>query len=79
MKINILFFASLREAAGVASMEVEVGPGTTVSELWQQLSGSFELAPAKVLCAVNQEYVDDQYVLTDKVQELAFFPPVTGG
>ena len=79
MKINILFFASLREAAGVPSMEVEVGPGTTVSELWQQLSASFELAPAKVLCAVNQEYVDSDYAFTEGDHEVAFFPPVTGG
>jgi molybdopterin synthase sulfur carrier subunit len=37
------------------------------------------LLPEKVLCAVNQEYVDTDYQLHDGDQEVAFFPPVTGG
>lgn len=74
-----MLFASLREAAGTDRLAVEVEAGTTVSELWRQLSAGFEMAPEKVLCAVNQEYVDDQYVLSESVEELAFFPPVTGG
>ena len=32
----------------------------------------------KVMTAVNHEYVDENYLLRDK-DEVAFFPPVTGG
>jgi molybdopterin synthase sulfur carrier subunit len=79
MNIRILFFASLRDAAGVGEQEVEVNTGMSVADLWQQVSAGFELLPEKVLCAVNQEYVDTDYRLKDGDNEIAFFPPVTGG
>ena len=79
MKSRILFFASLRDAAGAAEKELELSPGISVAELWQQLSSGFDLLPEKVLCAVNQEYVDTDYELKDGDTEVAFFPPVTGG
>lgn len=79
MKIKILFFASLRDAAGTAEKQEEVSSGVSITELWQQVSAGFELLPEKVLCAVNQEYVDTDYVLKDGDVEIAFFPPVTGG
>ncbi len=79
MKINILFFASLRDAAGAAEKQLDVSPGISIAELWQQVSAGFELLPEKVLCAVNQEYVDTDYQLKEGDHEVAFFPPVTGG
>ena len=79
MNIQVLFFASLRDISGVADKELIVDTGMSVAELWQQVSADFELLPEKVLCAVNQEYVDTDYLLQDGDQEIAFFPPVTGG
>lgn len=79
MKIRVLFFASLRDISGVADKELIVDTGMSVAELWQRVSADFELLPEKVLCAVNQEYVDTDYQLQDGDQEIAFFPPVTGG
>jgi len=79
MKVTVLFFASLREAAGTAELELELVPGTTVAELWQRLSGGMGDLPARVLCAVNQEYVEQDHALADDTREVAFFPPVTGG
>lgn len=79
MNIRILFFASLRDVAGVAEKQVNISNGVTVAELWQQLSADFELYPENVLCAVNQEYVDTDYRLEEDDYEVAFFPPVTGG
>ena len=79
MNVRVLFFASLRDMAGVGEQEVEVNTGMSVAELWQQVSADFELLPNKVLCAVNQEYVDVEYQLKDGDAEIAFFPPVTGG
>jgi len=49
-----------------------------VGGLWQQLSGGNERLPERVLCAVNQQYVDHAEMLRDG-DEVAFFPPVTGG
>ena len=79
MNIRILFFASLRDAAGAAEKQLDVSPGISIAELWQQVSAGFELLPDKVLCAVNQEYVDTDYQLKEGDHEIAFFPPVTGG
>jgi len=79
LNIRILFFASLRDAAGAAEKQLDVSPGISIAELWQQVSAGFELLPDKVLCAVNQEYVDSDYKLKDGDHEIAFFPPVTGG
>jgi sulfur-carrier protein len=79
LNIRILFFASLRDAAGAAEKQLDVSPGISIAELWQQVSAGFELLPDKVLCAVNQEYVDTDYQLKEGDHEIAFFPPVTGG
>ena len=79
MNVRVLFFASLRDIAGVGEQDVEVNTGMSVAELWQQVSANFELLPDKVLCAVNQEYVDTDYKLKEGDSEIAFFPPVTGG
>ena len=79
MPLKILFFASLRDAAGTGEKLMEVEPGSTVTALWSQLSAEMQLPREKVLCAVNQEYVDAEYVITEDDHEIAFFPPVTGG
>ena len=49
----------------------------TVGEVWTDVSKNIKYA-GKVMMAVNHEYVDDNYLLTDE-DEVAFFPPVTGG
>lgn len=79
MNIKILFFASLRDMAGMGEQQIDVDAGMSVATLWQQVSADFELLPDKVLCAVNQEYVDTDYRLKEGDGEIAFFPPVTGG
>ena len=85
MKLDLRFFASLRETLGV-SEEVITVPVTvkTISDLrllliergnpWSEV-----LAEGKVLrCALNQHMVDANTALQDGA-EVAFFPPVTGG
>jgi len=79
LKVKILFFASLRELVGTGVSEQEVHSGQAVGQLWQTITADFELLPEKVLCAVNQEYVDPGYQLQEGDTEVAFFPPVTGG
>jgi molybdopterin converting factor subunit 1 len=79
MKVKILFFASLREAAGTGSIVLDISAGTTVSRLWEQLASDMDDLPGRVLCAVNQDYVEQDYELNEKDHEVAFFPPVTGG
>ncbi len=77
MKVKVKYFASLKQSLGRSEEQLELDNGMTVSELWQQLSGD-ELVPEKVMTAVNMEYVKSDTVLKQD-DEVAFFPPVTGG
>ncbi len=85
MKIRILYFALLRDALGRSQEELEVPESvTTVAALREWLRGRGEpyataLGNARrVRAAVNQEMAEPE----DAVKagdEVAFFPPVTGG
>ncbi len=75
MSITVKFFASLREQMGHGS--VQLASARTVLDAWQQASGQAEL-PANTLCAVNMDYAAPEQAINDG-DEVAFFPPVTGG
>ena len=84
MNVRILFFAGLREALGVASesLVLPVGVGS-VGALRDLLAARGEhwaaLATTKNLrAAVNQQMVGLDAPLRPG-DEVAFFPPVTGG
>jgi len=82
MMINVLFFAQVRELVGCDRLEI-TDTFTTVEALRQHLEskgGRFALAlePGKLLAAVNQTLVAFDHPLSDG-DEVAFFPPVTGG
>ncbi|WP_439863152.1 molybdopterin converting factor subunit 1 [Pseudomonas antarctica] len=80
MSINVVFFARYSEAVGLDSLEVE-GDFATVDAVRKVLAGDpgFEvLNETSLMCARNQELCG----LDEPVQagdEVAFFPPVTGG
>lgn len=83
--ITLLYFARLRESFGLASEQAELPAHVTdVSSLteWLRQRGSVwqeELAPGKpVRVAVNQDMADLATAVRDG-DEIAFFPPVTGG
>jgi molybdopterin synthase sulfur carrier subunit len=85
MRIELRFFASLREALGSAQETLEVPEAVkTVAHLRTYLIARGDvwadaLAEGKALrCALNQTMVDASAVLNDGA-EVAFFPPVTGG
>ena len=83
--LSILYFAWLRERVGVS--EESVSPPnsvSTVADLITYLAGLDQGHAAAfrnretVRCAVNQEFADVATVLRPG-DEVAFFPPVTGG
>lgn len=79
---KIIFFAQIRELIGVESIMFDAKL-LSVSHLLDQLSlrgdkWLLALKEATVLCAVNQVLVDSQYIIQIG-DEIAFFPPVTGG
>ena len=82
MKLQVLYFASLREAFGTAGETIEApAEVSTVGALrdWLVGQGRDKLATAKNLrCAVNQDMAGMDAAIAEG-DEVAFFPPVTGG
>ena len=85
MKLKILFFAGLREQLGTSSEEIELPADvSTVAALRSHLrsrGGAYEKAfadKALVRIAVNQDMVPPSARIKPG-DEVAFFPPVTGG
>ncbi|EIZ1361407.1 molybdopterin synthase sulfur carrier subunit [Vibrio vulnificus] len=80
--INVLFFAQTRELVGVDSVDVEANFDTVESLrahlAEQEGKWSLALEAGKLLAAVNQSIVPLETTLQDG-DEVAFFPPVTGG
>jgi molybdopterin synthase sulfur carrier subunit len=78
MQIQVLLFASLRERFGQASLQLDFDSATSVGGVWEQISGNNKRLPDRVLCAVNQQFADHEVMLCEG-DEVAFFPPITGG
>ncbi|EFG0092796.1 molybdopterin synthase sulfur carrier subunit [Escherichia coli] len=84
--IKVLFFAQVRELVGTDATEVAAEVAAdfpTVEALRQHMAAQSDrwalaLEDGKLLAAVNQTLVSFDHPLTDG-DEVAFFPPVTGG
>jgi molybdopterin converting factor subunit 1 len=77
MKVKVRLFASLREEVGVKETEVELETGATANSLWRKVVQDKDM-PRGVMTAVNLNYAGPETRLSDG-DEVAFFPPVTGG
>lgn len=83
--MKLLYFAWLRQHVGVSEENVSCPPGVeTVGQLMQWLAGrgpgfarAFE-DQSRVRCAVNQTHARADAKVSES-DEVAFFPPVTGG
>jgi molybdopterin synthase sulfur carrier subunit len=83
MKVQLRYFASIREALGTGSEALDT-QASTLAALRAELvarGGAYAdaLAPGKaVRVALNQTMSDETASLTEGA-EIGFFPPVTGG
>ena len=85
MKLELRFFASLREALGLPQESITIPAQVKtiadlrshlaqLSEVWAEVLGNQKV----IRCALNQHMVDATTPLEEGA-EVAFFPPVTGG
>jgi sulfur-carrier protein len=83
MKVQVRYFASLREALGPQET-VDLPAGSTLGQLRDALLArgghhAEKLARGRpIRCALNQAMGDEAMVIPEGA-EVAFFPPVTGG
>jgi molybdopterin synthase sulfur carrier subunit len=81
--ITVKFFAFLREQLGQSQIDIETQTPISINDLLSQLHAmhpSWEqiLQSQSVLCAINHTLVSMESVV-NVGDEVAFFPPVTGG
>lgn len=76
MSIVVRYFASVRERLGRDSDRIEAAGVASVADVWGRATR--EPLPARLLAAVNHEHARLDQAVRDG-DEVAFFPPVTGG
>ena len=74
--ITVKYFASLKEEMGRSEDVFEATALHTIADVWRAAASDRRIDG--VLCAVNQEYAQADARVKDG-DEVAFFPPVTGG
>ena len=82
MTITILFFATLRDKIGVRSLQLDLpDDAPSIAVLRQHLMQTYPAASQNLrvaLTAINEEFAFDESRIQDG-DEVAFFPPVSGG
>ena len=77
MTITVKYFASLRERLARAQDEIPADGIATVADVWRIATHGAGFPP-NALMAVNMDYAQLDAHVKDG-DEVAFFPPVTGG
>ncbi|WP_419812277.1 MoaD/ThiS family protein [Bacterioplanoides sp.] len=82
--MKVLFFAQLRERLNCDSTELNIELPARVNEIREALLVRFPdhtdlLQSGRALVAINQELINNEATEVTASDEVAFFPPVTGG
>jgi len=81
MSIRVLFFATIADVTGKREMKLDASAHANVASIYSRLAQEcpgLEARRASVLCAVNSEFARPDSPVHDG-DEVAFFPPVSGG
>jgi MoaE-MoaD fusion protein len=81
MQVRLLFFATLKDIVGSRQLQLDLPAGSTISDLLTRLELSYprfkDYRPV-LLTAINEDYADKNARINDG-DEVAIFPPVSGG
>ncbi len=83
MTVKVRFFAVLKSLVGKSELSLDVQEGSTFGQILGKLKTDFPalgkiMTEGKILISVNQDVVEDGYLLKDG-DEIAFLPPFAGG
>ena len=84
-KLKILYFAKIKEVIGKSEDSITINEQTTVKDIVEKLkliNESYKLAfqdIKNIKCSVNCSYINSFQTKVTNNDEIAFFPPVTGG
>jgi len=79
--IKLLFFATIRDRAGVKTLELDIPVDLTIQGLKDKLSIDYpnlKESMSSVLMTINREYAFDEAIVPPNA-EIGMFPPVSGG
>ncbi|HYP52811.1 MAG TPA: molybdopterin converting factor subunit 1, partial [Pyrinomonadaceae bacterium] len=82
VRLRVLFFGAAREAAGSDELTLEVAAPATAASAFEEVLArlpALRRFGRSLLVAVNQEYARARDVEVKDGDELALFPPVSGG
>ncbi|WP_438464963.1 MoaD/ThiS family protein [Marinomonas sp. PE14-40] len=83
-KLDVVFFASLRESLGKDKVSIELDKVTSIEEIKQAVACLLDnpdpLFEEGIQASIDYNFArDSSKVDPENVKEVAFFPPVTGG
>lgn len=81
MSVKVLFFARLREKMGMSSIDFMLDQPVTLTQFQVLLAAQYPIfvaLPQPIVVAINQNFAQPEQ-LVSVGDEVAFFPPVTGG
>lgn len=83
--MKILYFAKIKEIIGKSEDSIDIDEQTTVIDIIEKLKlidESYKLAfkdLKSIKCSINCDYINSLETKVTNKDEIAFFPPVTGG
>ena len=81
MKVRVLYFATLRQHAGLREESISLGDDASLRDLRELLGNerpAILASLASAVASINREFARSEELLHDG-DEVAFFPPVSGG
>ena len=83
-KLDVVFFASLRESLGKEKVTIELDKVASIEEIKQAVASLLDnpdpLFEEGIQASIDYNFArDSSKVDPESVKEVAFFPPVTGG
>ena len=83
-KINVCFFASLREEIGEERITLSLSGPLSIGEIKRIIESQIErpnsLSVKGIQASIDFEFARDNNIVDPQTtKEIAFFPPVTGG